>query len=159
METPLGDEDLRAIGRITANFALLELMMSNCIWLLVSADARIGQIITAELSFRRLLVLFSSLYRHKASTPQAIDELDALLSRVVQAEEKRNQVTHSIWGAGHAPGEVARIKATAKQRKGFRIQIEEMTTEDLHDIADFISKVATDVQQFWSRLQALESKR
>lgn len=153
IETALSHDDLRAIGRITANFALLELMISNCIGSLLGTDGPTGQIVTAELSFSHLATLFSSLYRNRTSDPQAINELKNLLSLVAKAEEQRNKVTHSIWGADPAGGKLARLKTTAKRSSGLKYQVQEMTTEDLNEIADFISKVATDVTEFMGRLE------
>lgn len=150
--TPLGDEDLGAIGRITANFALLEETISTCIGRLVGAGPAIGQIITAELPFRRLLPLLSSLYRHRTSNDEAIAQLDTLLGRVAQAGEKRNLITHSLWGADHTGEKIARIKATARKRKGLKHQFEEMTTSDLDAIADFTATVADEVRQFMSHI-------
>ncbi len=108
---------------------------------------KLGQIITAELSFRQKTNLLSSICRDKLNNPTDLAELDQILTRVVQAEQKRNTVIHSFW-TGHTghPG-VARVKATAKRRsKGLKLEVEHISVKDLEDVATFIVDVAYEVQ-------------
>lgn len=156
LKAPVGDEHLRAIGQITVNFTLLRSSISAFISLLIGNDLsfeqqRVGQIITAQLGFQTLANLLSSLFRHRTTNPEAIAGLDGLLARAAAARDKRNQVTHSLWGAGPTDETVTRFKMTAKQRKGFKFMSEQMSVEDLDKIADDIAGVAGDIQQFMIR--------
>ncbi len=56
---PLGDEVLRAIGQITADFTLLETLVSETVHRLVGG--RVGPIVTAGMPFSKLLDLLSAL--------------------------------------------------------------------------------------------------
>jgi hypothetical protein len=108
---------------------------------------RLGQIVTAELSFRQKIDLLSSIYRDKRNSPSELAELDEVLSRLAQAEQKRNIVVHSLWTSYAEDQTIARIKSTAKRKnKGLKLEIESKSVEDLENIATFIAEVAYDVQ-------------
>lgn len=149
---PLTDEHLRSLGKITANFALLEALVSLCIWTLIGGEQRLGQITTAELSFSQKVTLLSSLYRYRVNSAEESTELKGLLSRIAQAEEKRNAITHSVWAAGRTKETVTRIKTTAKRSTGLKFHFQQMSVQDLDEFADFIAEVAYDVQTFTIRM-------
>ena len=108
---------------------------------------RLGQIVTAELSFRQKIDLLSSIYRDKLNNSTELAELDRVLAQAAQAEQKRNIVVHSVWTAYAVKETVARIKATAKRRsKGLKLEIKNMSVEDLEDVANYIANVAYEVQ-------------
>jgi len=144
-------EYLQRIGKITASFALLEQIVAFFIWSIISNDQVIGQIVTAELSFKQLLSLLSSLYRHTRKDETKIKELDNLLKRAFQVAEKRNVICHSIWGAGGTSKTITRIKTTAKISKGLRRQFEQTTVEDLDSIIKEIRDVTEDISAFTGR--------
>jgi hypothetical protein len=152
--TALGDESLVEIGRITVHFALLEWTLIDVTHRLLGLPERRARIITSELSFRGLQHLASSLVKERR--PQLAKEFDAILKRVSACEEKRNVISHSMWGAGGVTSEgshiVIRTKYTAKQAKGLRFMRQELTTADLYMIAREISITAFDLEVFGSSL-------
>lgn len=133
------------IGRITVNFAMLQGMVESAIHLLLfgngSGEWRAGQIVTAELSFRRAVELFSCLYRHRFRG-QHEDALSAICNKLSDCEAERNRITHSHWGGGSM-----RFKITAKQ-KGWHMQAQKMGRDDITAIGDKIAAVAVDLQDF-----------
>jgi hypothetical protein len=152
LQAPPRDDHLKAIGQITVNFALLESTLAFLVWDLIGSDQRLGQIITAELSFRSIQALASSIFRHKCEHDEQIGELEHLLKRISDAEAKRNQIIHSIWAAGDTAEKITRIKYTAKIKKGFDVKFEQYTAVHLMEIADEISELAFDLQTFTIRL-------
>ncbi|MDD5700487.1 MAG: hypothetical protein PHU23_00430 [Dehalococcoidales bacterium] len=108
---------------------------------------RLGQIITSELSFRQKIDLLSTIYRIKFNSPTELVEIDTILARTAQAEQKRNAVVHSFWTASTSLSSVDRIKITAKRKdKGLKLVIENLSAKDLEDIANYIAEVAYDIQ-------------
>jgi hypothetical protein len=105
---------LKAIGLITVNYVLLENTLAAGIWSFLELDQMKGQIVTAELSFKGLVALFSSLYRNRRSDLGKIKELEKLLKKIMRAEETRNIICHSLWAAGATDQTLSRIKTTAK---------------------------------------------
>jgi len=87
LKAPVPDDYLRAIGRITVNFVLLEQSISFLVWHLIGAQQPVAQAITSELSFRQLVALASSLHRQFDVVGEASDRLEEILNRAVKAEE------------------------------------------------------------------------
>lgn len=125
----------------------VEFMMSTPPGLEKTPSNRLGQTITAQLSFRQKTDLLSSICRDRLHNPDEVAKLDKVLSRVAQLEQERNAVVHSVWTASALSETTARIKATARREtKGLKIRIESVSAEDLGNIADNIAKAAYDVQ-------------
>ncbi len=135
------------IGRVTVNFSMLQGMVEFEIWTLLSRGQRTGQIVTAELSFRRNVELFSCLYRHRFPG-QNEDALGTIRNKLFNCEEERNRITHSSWAGGE--GCSMRFKTTAKH-KGWAMQAQMMSRDDITAIADKIAQTATDLQHFAMR--------
>lgn len=151
-ELPLTDQHFRCIGKVAAYFTLLEEMLSYVIWSFIGSEQPLGQIITAGLSFKQKISLLSSLYLYRMNRDKEPAELKKLLSRATQSEDKRNTILHSVWGGyGRRPGKrldtVARIKPTTKRAQRYKSQ--DMTAQDLNEIADFIAEVEYDVDKFF----------
>ncbi len=145
LELPVSDEHLKSIGRITVNFALLEEILSLCIRALIKSEQQVGHILTAELSLKQKVALFSSLYKYRVHNTEEPPELKKLLSRVAQAEEKRNTTIHALWSTGSTKEMVTRVKITAKRSSGLKFHFREMSVQDLDEIANFIADVTNDL--------------
>jgi hypothetical protein len=98
MQHQVPENLLRHIGDITVSFALLENTLQMVVHSLVASSQRIGQIITAELGFKNLRALSISLYKERLGEGDKFDQFRARLRRAAEAEDKRNQITHSLWG-------------------------------------------------------------
>ncbi len=145
---------LEPIGAVTVNFAMLEESLSFGIWIFLfgnnAQEQRTGQIVTAELSFRRKVDLFCCLFRHRF--PDKDDtELSKLRVKLMDVEAKRNRLVHSFWAASDEKGKSTRMKTTAKH-KGIRFQFEKMGKEEIKSIADIIAEVAYETQMFYLNL-------
>lgn len=149
LQHPVPENHLKSIGDITVSFALLEFQLQMLIGSLLNERQRIGQVITAELSFKGLKALLVSLYIERHGKDDAdFEQLKDLINRCGQAEEKRNQITHSIWGAGKDADHITRIKTTAKEKHGIRFQFEDVSSQNLEDFAVEIKKLAHELQTF-----------
>jgi len=150
LQHPVPENHLKSIGDITVSFAMLELQIQMLIGSMLNEHQRIGQIITAELSFKNLKALVISLYIEQHSKDdEDFGRLKELINRAGQAEEKRNQITHSVWGAGKDAESITRIKTTAKEKYGIRFQFDDVTSGDLEALAIEIKVLAHDIQNFW----------
>jgi hypothetical protein len=153
LKHPVPNALLARIGDITVSFALLESQIQTLAASQLHESQRVGQIITAELSFRNLRALTVSLYRERHGEDSDFEELGALMRRAARLEELRNQITHSIWGAGGSTAQaITRIKMTAKEKQGLRFDFESVTAEDLGSVAEQMQRLGGDVQDFWIRL-------
>jgi len=139
------DEHLRAIGRVTAHFALLENALAHLAWELLAVPRELGESVTCELSFRGLVSLISSLYRQRATDPRRIEAVDELLTRASQVEEKRNTIVHSLWLSQGTTDAVVGVKVTAKKTRGLHYHAEQVSVAELEAVAAAALEVAGEV--------------
>jgi hypothetical protein len=149
LQHPVPEQVLARIGDITVSFALLESTIQALAGSQLQESQRIGQIITAELSFRNLRALATSLYRERHGEDADFETLREITKRAGRLEEERNQIVHSIWAAGKNPGTVTRIKTTAKERRGIHFDFQEVGADDLDIVANEIKTLAEEAQRFW----------
>jgi hypothetical protein len=128
---------------------LLESVIQTLAGSLVHEDQRIGQIVTAELSFANLRALTMNLYRERYGEDADYDALSDLMKRAGELERLRNQITHSVWGAGSTPETVTRIKTTAKEKRGLHFDFQKVSSQDVGRVADDIKQLAGEIQEFW----------
>jgi len=142
---------LAALGLITFNFQNFEKEIEFLAWALIGSDQEIGQIVTSQMSFRKLCDTLGSLIRYRTSDAELISELDGLLDKAAKIEQERNTIVHSawFWSMAHDPkGAITRLKITAKGDKGLKHQYQSVQVSDLSSIASSIKSVASEVMAF-----------
>jgi|SRR3990170_7012855 len=152
LEHPVPQELLIHIGDIIVSFALLTLNIQLLIGSLIQEHQRIGQIITAELSFKNLRALAISLYKERHGEDADFTTLRELMHRADDLEGKRNTVMHSTWAAGDTVDIITRLKTKAKQKHGLVFASEDMGEKELAAIALDIKTLAAEIQGFWLHL-------
>lgn len=135
------------IGKVSSYFNGLEKYIQTLISKLIGPDIRIGEIVTAELSFRNLIALLFSLYKYRKSDPHDINQMEEICKRAKDLESRRNKVIHSIWAVNDKIEEdILRIKVTAKYKQGLKHTYERTDTSELHkishEIVDLISEIS-----------------
>lgn len=153
--THLSDAFHAALGRVASHFAVLENVIQGLAWSLIDPrDQQVGQIVTAQMSFGRTVDLAGSIFRHRVGDEALREQLMALLNRALAVEERRNAVTHSIWGFDESPDSAQRIKSTAKKNRGLDHRFERMHAADVDRIALDAAAVASDLLGFRDKLPA-----
>lgn len=151
----ISDDQLKALGRLTAEFSLLEFMIASLVWWL-SGDQASAMILTTHLPFKRLRQAAEALARAKMKTnTAALDEIKKIMKRASDHEKDRNRLIHSIWmrlpgvpgGPAPAPGgPLSRLKMTANRK--FEVQLEAFPADDINRVADKIGQTTRDVVRF-----------
>ena len=149
---PVPEKLLAHIGDITVSFALLQSTVQLLIGSLIAEHQRVGQIITAELAFRNLRALAISLYKERHGEDPHFAVLRNLMRRAAQLEEARNQITHSVWGAGNTRDTITRVKSTAKEKHGFKSHFENIGESNLAEVANGLKLLAGEVLALWTSL-------
>jgi len=152
LKLPVPEKHLKSIGDITVSFAYLESVIQMFIGSLLNEHQRIGQVITAELSFRNLRTLAISLYVERHGKDEDFDKLRAFMIRAAKVEDRRNQIIHSVWAAGKDKDSITRIKATAKKKHGIQFHFEDVSADNLEKFAVEIKVLADELQRFWIAL-------
>jgi hypothetical protein len=145
---PVPENHLRHIGDMTISFALLEFLIQSLVGSLIYEHQRIGQIITAELSFKSIRALLISLYLERHGEDDDFVQLRAFMKSAAQLEEKRNQITHSVCAADKDAETITRTKTTAKEKHGIRFHFESVTAEDLENVATEIKNLGDKIERF-----------
>lgn len=152
LEHRVPNAHLTLIGDITVSFALLESVIQNLIGSLINEHQRIGQIITAEVSFKNLLGLTISLYLERHGEDTDYYKLKKLMINASKVEENRNSIAHSVWGSGKNKDYTTRVKTSAKQKTGLKFKSEQLSIDDLSDFVKEIKNLAHEIQNFYIRL-------
>lgn len=154
LTTVLPDWYLAEIGRVVANFAILENELSSLIHGLLGTKEEITRIVTSELSFRNLVDMSASLMM-KLHESKDVERYKVILKMIGEAEQNRNNIVHSLWRAGLSIG-VTRTKHTAKRSKGLQLQSKKYQLEDLQDVAIQIVRTIRELKQFRESLGYME---
>lgn len=145
MNQLLPDSFLVKIGDIVTSFASLESQTQKLAELVLNDDQHTVQIITAELSFKGIRGLVSSLFAERGEDDNYYKEVKLLMKRCELIEEERNRIIHSTWGVS---GEViVRLKTTAKSK--FNHYAVEYTVETLAEFATKIKLLSGDILSFY----------
>ena len=145
----ISDKHCRTIGKISVAFAEIESWVGFFVWALIGPEQHIGQMVTAEMSFSRQLDLLSSLFQYRCDDPEKLDDLKALILRLTELEQQRNTVLHSLWiRQSSNPSEAARLKITAKRKKGLAHSKEVVKPKQLEAIAGNLQVALSDFSSF-----------
>lgn len=138
-----------ALGKVVESFSFLERSLRNLVTLFLGVTNDIGEIVTAELSYKGLVHLASSLFKHKhvhgdfvVPGEDCAERFDELMSLCFAAEEHRNRTLHSSYVAGRF-----RVKTTAKAKAGLRTVVEAVDASKLLNLSDFIASVGMYVEE------------
>ncbi len=130
--------EIHLIGEIAVGFGNLEFYLESGIWQLLAGDdeqtRKLGEAITAEMSFDRKVHAFASLYRLKVPAGSDDTELKALVKSLFEAQENRNAILHSAWTYSEKWHAFTRMKASAKATRGLRRRMHRMSPERLEAI-------------------------
>src|SRR5438552_18941387 len=90
-------EHLQAIGLATVYHTLLQYELAAGLMILLSVSRGHATLLASQLPFGKLLAVLSAAAHDSVRDEPLRDEFLALLKRASSAEEKRNQLVHSIW--------------------------------------------------------------
>ncbi len=148
LKSAIPNESLTPLGKVVANFAVLESNLDSSIWFLLFWDStleqRTGQIVTSILSFKNKINLLSALYQHRFPAEKPFKDLEEIRKKLNKANEKRNDLVHSTWLA-HSK----KIKPKSSEKKGFKLNFEDMEASEIDKIADLIAGVSYEMQKFY----------
>lgn len=139
------DKDfLAGLGELNVEFSSLELVLSMLTWGLIGNDQNIGQIITTELSYKKIISLLNGLVIYKVNDNEMYEKSKEIIKRASLCEEKRNQLTHSLWSVAEDDKVVFRQKTTSKLKSGLATSIEIFDVSMIKDICEYISSTKID---------------
>ena len=147
----VNDDHCLAIGRITVAFSELDNWLSSFIWALITTfeEQHLGQIITAELSFRQKLDLVAALFKYRCKDTAKQAELKGLIARVEKLEARRNTVQHSLWiHLSEKRDQLTQLKITAKRKNGLIHTKNIITPQQLEQLSKELNDATSDLASF-----------
>ena len=147
----VNDDHCLAIGRITVAFSELDSWLNSFIWALIAPfeEQHLGQIITAELSFRQKLDLVAALFKYRCKDTAKQAELKGLIARIEKLEARRNTVQHSLWTHQSEEREqVTQFKITAKRKNGLTHTKNIITSQSLEQLSKEPNEATSDLSSF-----------
>ena len=136
------------LGKMSADYSALEEYLRLAVQALIAEDKVLGKILTAELSFRQLVALLSSLYKYRESNVTRIDKLHNILDEINRLSERRNRMVHSMWDHVGSTKEIFRVKTTSKYKDGLKVKIENVNPAEVNQLANEIVYSTIEIVQF-----------
>jgi hypothetical protein len=143
----------RLIGMVTAEWSLVELMLSSLFSTLLDTDyARAHAVFFSFQSHRAQFEVVKAVGAVAlAEQPDRLVELKQLLSRIETVARRRNDFAHGLWGVCPTTG-VVRLINMGKPHRG----LDEVRLSDLHAVADEIASIVEDLHRLHARLAGFE---
>ena len=130
-------KEMRAeIGSVIIFQGSIEFELRVCVSRILRADPDVVETTTAELSYKQLMSLLSSLVIAKlGKTSPLYEDFRVAAGRLDKFEEFRNLIAHSHWSHSlqdlSLPEQAARHKVTAKRGQGLTRSVTEVTLSEL----------------------------
>lgn len=143
---------VHAVGELAVAFGNLELYVSAAIWQLLGVGDKtlelLGQAITAEMSFDRKVHAVASMYKIRFPSAAQDAALKRLVTRLFQAQDRRNQILHSNWPHPEDEQERWRVKSSAKAKTGLKTKVSVITADDILEVVSDIHEIGQEFAKF-----------
>lgn len=139
------EDGLARLGECIVQFQRIEDALSVCISAMVGRSRKVGEIITAEMSFRARVATFGALFAHSLKSSTLPEDITELISRLHWAEQQRNTLVHSLWDASETKPDSILRKKKAIRKSNLAIAEEHFTPEDLEDLNRLFEGIVTDL--------------
>jgi hypothetical protein len=111
------------MGRLASDWALLELLVNDCIWNLADVAPTLGACITAQIfTINNRFLALVSLMRLRQFPEEFVKDINKFSGRVRDAGDRRNRVIHDPVFVSPELGEVGRLEVTAQRQPIFEIK-------------------------------------
>lgn len=131
----LDEEFVKAVGRLTLNFANLEFMFTMFAGMQMGIGQPFNELILAEMSFKQLLNVSAGIYKVVESSPKEQNKFNKILKEAFILEQQRNTITHSFYGHNNKTKIIVRHENTTKAKQGFKKHTENINAESVNKIA------------------------
>ena len=148
-------QHLQAIGLATVYHTLLQYELADGLMILLAVSRSHATLLASQLPFSKLVAVLSAAAHDSIQDETLRDECLALLKRASLAEEKRNQLVHSIWAVPLQllfTDKVLRLKRKPAKSRTMSEQSEVLAAEDVQKIGAELRGVVDDFAYMWSRL-------
>lgn len=147
-DTDISDEQLRAIGRVTVNWCLLEYVVGRVVAEMLSITQKQGRILTQPLRIMQKLEVLQLLSELNAWPESERTELNKVVQTIDHARQKRNLIAHGLW-VEDADGCHYLVQYGGNKKNRLSGSLERMTIADIDAIAQSVAFALRDFDAWW----------
>lgn len=137
-----------SLGRLCVVFQQMEVRIAAICWELIGGNQRIGQSVTANLSFSRICEVAVSLSREKFGDGHDVtSKINDFVKRASIFEQERNKYVHSFWLEGD-DGPI-RGKMTTSRKRGLSLATEPDVSEKMDETSRSIIRLSCELDEFF----------
>jgi hypothetical protein len=139
------EDGLARLGECIVQFQRIEDSIAVCISAMVGRSRKVGEILTAEMSFRARVATFGALFAHSLKSDALPEDITDLISRLHWAEQQRNTLVHSLWDASESNPESIRREKRSIRKNKLAVAEEHFTPDDLDELNRLFEGIVTDL--------------
>ncbi|MHB8390840.1 MAG: hypothetical protein ACYDBH_14870 [Acidobacteriaceae bacterium] len=139
------EDGVARLGECIVQFQRIEDTIAVCISAMVGRSRKVGEILTAEMSFRARVSTFGALFAHSLKSETLPEDIVELISRLHWAEQQRNALIHSLWDASESDPESIRREKRSIRKNKLAIAEEHFTPDDLDELSRLFEGIVTDL--------------
>lgn len=144
LNLPLSGAHYKAIGRVAANWAMIENTLERFIWFITSLGEDAGRCVTTYMAYRNRMQALLSLTYEANTSPSGVvfqegehEKLAKFLENLRKGLlNERNAVVHGVWTIDEETGKAGIVKTYA--HKELEVEIQEWSIDKINDLADRI---------------------
>jgi hypothetical protein len=153
--TDIDSEFYELVGRAASDWAMLELLVNDCIWALAGVSYGFGAAITAQIYILdgRLKALAAILHLRKEGDLAV--KINAFAQSVRRTSEKRNRMVHDVWWSDD--GDAKQVVITADRKLHLAIEDRDIAKAraDYKAIEDALSEFSSIRELIRAKLPSL----
>lgn len=131
----------RALGRMSIRFSLLHSLVEEFAWRIWGLNSDVGAILTKDLPTKQLVKKLCDSAKLFFAKEAACKDLIAILKKVEDVAQRRNEFLHSIWVITNAK------PIFISRKRGRLLDREAPSAEDIDDLSREIMVLVSDFMQ------------
>jgi hypothetical protein len=136
---------LARLGECIVQFQRIEDVLGMCIAAMIGRNRKVGEIVTADMSFRTKVSVYGALFLHNLEKESLPDDIVELIQRIQWAEQQRNTLVHSLWDASESKPECIKREKKAIRKRIFSVAEEHLTPAELDELNRTLEGIVTDL--------------
>jgi hypothetical protein len=133
----MNEPHYKAIGKVVANWAALEAIISSALWRLARVDDTAGVCLTSQIpNMPGRMNALISLAKLRNASDGIIRKLHKFADDTPGLQEQRNRVAHDPWRIDLSTGQLQRLEVSA--RKTAKLQYVPVSVEEIESVVDRI---------------------
>lgn len=120
LNTLLTEPHYKEIGKVAANWAVLELLVGSALWRIAQVNDYEGACLTAQIpNMARRIDALAALVKVRGGSKGIVTKINKFGEDTFGLNEQRNRIVHDPWYIDRVTGEIQRLEVSAKRTLKF----------------------------------------